>query len=87
MSLWVPGVIQRTCPDVPASRFTRLLAAAITSLRLWRDMYVTGSLDKRRGDRRHDLGKIRGTGGNVNALFLLMLIFDILPKADLPEEQ
>jgi hypothetical protein len=52
-----------------------------------RDIYVTGSLDKRRADRRHDLGKIRGAGGNVNALFLLMLIFDIPPEADLPEEQ
>ena len=50
-------------------------------------MYVTGSLDKSRADRRHDLGKIRGAGGNVNALFLLMLIFDIPPEADLPEEQ
>jgi hypothetical protein len=33
------------------------------------------------------LGKLRGAGGNVNALFLLMLLFDIPPKADLPEEQ
>jgi hypothetical protein len=33
------------------------------------------------------LGKICGAGWNVNALFLLMLLFDIPPKADLPEEQ
>ena len=33
------------------------------------------------------LGKLRGAGGNVNALFLLMLLFDVPPKADLPEEQ
>jgi hypothetical protein len=33
------------------------------------------------------LGKTLGARGNANALFLLMLLFDIPPKADLPEGQ